>query len=298
MKTETLVLVNPASGRGHAVRAKPLVESYFSTRGCAARFVESSSAEDIREKAAHAASDGYRRIVALGGDGTFHYVIEGVRGSEAAVGFLPAGSGNDLAQSLGIPPDPLRAAEALLRSEPRPMDLVRVGFSEGHEARFIGVGGMGLDAEAAHLANTRFRRWPGVTRYLAGALATFFGGQPMELRAKMDSVSWGGEALFAAVANAPAYGSGVRIAPDARMDDGQLEVVLVGPLAWTRLFEAIPIVLRSGKLDWEEIQRFRCRRAVFQANRPARVHGDGEILGEAPAEFEVEPGAIRIMIPH
>jgi diacylglycerol kinase (ATP) len=113
----------------------------------------------------------------------------------------------------------------------------------------------------------------------------------------MDGTRWAGRALFAAVANATSYGSGVRIAPDAKMDDGWLNVVLVGEMKWTRLFQAIPIVLGSGDLRFDEVRRFRCRRAVLEADRPAMVHGDGEALGEAPAEFEVVPGAIRVMAP-
>jgi len=156
---------------------------------------------------------------------------------------------------------------------------------------------MGLDAEAAHLANTKFKKWPGVTRYLAGAFSAFFAGTPFELRAEIDGANWSGRALLAVVANAPCYGSGVRIAPDAKMDDGWLDVVLIREVLWTRLVEAIPILLTSGDLRFKEVERFRCRRVRLEADRRVMVHGDGEILGESPAEFEVIPSAIRVMTP-
>ena len=236
-------------------------------------------------------------MVALGGDGAFHHVVEGIRGTDAIAGFFPAGNGNDIARDLGIPADAVSAAAAFCHSVPRAVDLVRVQFPDGRRAHFIGAGGMGLDAEAAHLANTRFKSWPGVTRYLAGALSTFFREPAFELEAKLDETRWAGRAIFAAVANATSYGSGVRIAPDARMDDGWLEVVLVGDVAWTRLVEAIPIVLTTGDLRFEEVKRFRCRRVVLRADRAVKVHGDGELLGESPAEFEILPRAIRVMVP-
>jgi diacylglycerol kinase (ATP) len=297
MRADTLVIVNPVAGGGRAARAEPFIASYLAEQGRSVQFVHSRSSDDVREQAARAAASGYRYVVALGGDGAFHHLVEGVIGTEAIAGFFPAGNGNDIALALGIPPDPVRAADAFLHSKPRAIDLIRVQFSGGRVAHYICAGGMGLDAEAAHLANTRFRTWPGVTRYIAGALWTFFHEPPFELQAELDGVRWAGRALFAAVANAPSYGSGIRIAPDARLDDGWLNVVLVGEVSWTRLFEAIPILLTSGDLRFEEVSRYRCKRVALQTNRPAKVHGDGELLGESPAEFEILPGAIQVMTP-
>jgi len=297
VQPDTLIIVNPASGGGRALAAEPLVASYLASQSKRVEFIHSHSSENIRSLAANGAAGGYRYVVALGGDGAFHHVVEGIRGTGAIAGFLPAGNGNDIARDLGIPPDAVSAAAAFCHSAPRAVDLVRVCFSDRRIAHFIGAGGMGLDAEAAHLANTRFKSWPGVTRYLAGALSTFFHDPPFELTAEMDGRRWAGRALFATVANSTSYGSGVRIAPEAKMDDGWLEVVLVENVRWTRLVEAIPIVLTTGDLRFDEVKRFRARRISLQADRAVKVHGDGELLGESPAEFEVLPKAVRVMVP-
>lgn len=273
-----------------------MVKSYFQENGRAVDFVRSLGSDDIREKARSAAKGGYRYVVALGGDGAFHHVVEGVAGTDAICGFLPAGNGNDIAEALGIPPDPFEAAQVFLHARARRVDLIRVRFSGGRVAHYVGAGGLGLDAEAAHLANTEFKSWPGVTRYLAGAFAAFGREQALELDARLDEVRWSGRMLFAAVANGPRYGSGVRIAPDAQMDDGWLNVVIVGALTLPRLLEGIPIVLTTGNVRFDELRRFRCKRAVLRTSRPAKVHGDGELLGESPAEFEIVPGAIRVMV--
>ena len=297
MKADTLVIVNPVAGGGRALRSSVAVADYFAEQGQNVEFSESRSSHDLREQAARATATGFQYVIALGGDGAFHHLVEGLRGTGAIAGLLPAGNGNDIARALGIPLDPLRAADAFLRSAPRTIDLVRMSVAGKGTAYFVGAGGMGLDAEAAHLANTKFKRWPGVTRYLAGAFSAFFAGNAFELTAEMDATSWSGRALLAVVANAPCYGSGVRIAPDAKMDDGWLDVVLVGEIPWTRLVEAIPILLTSGDLRFKEVERFRCRRVKLEADRCVMVHGDGEILGGSPAEFEVVPGAIRVMAP-
>jgi diacylglycerol kinase (ATP) len=296
MKSDTLVIVNPSSGGGWALRAEPEVKSLLSARGCRAEFVQSKSAGDIRERASRATVEGFRYVVALGGDGAFHHLIEGVRGTDAVAGFFPAGSGNDIARALDIPADPVSAADAFLHAQPRAVDLVRVRFSKAGVAHYIGAGGMGLDAEAAHLANTRFKAWPGVTRYMAGMFTTFFREPLLNLSAEIDDVAWTGPALFAAVANSSSYGSGVRIAPDAKMDDGWLDVAIVGDVSLTRLLEAMPVVLTSGDLrGFPEVVRYRCRKVSLRTDRAALVHGDGEELGHSPAEFEVLRGAVRVM---
>jgi diacylglycerol kinase (ATP) len=294
---DTLVIVNPVAGGGRALRALPPIRSFFQSCGRRVDFILSKSSADIREQARRAAASGYRYVVALGGDGAFHHLVEGILGTECIAGFLPAGNGNDVAEVLSIPRDPIAAAEALLHATPMAIDLIRIRLAGGGKAICVCAGGAGLDAEAAHLANTRFKAWPGVTRYLAGLAESFRGGSAFELRAKLEVESWGGRALLAAVANGPVYGSGIRIAPDARVDDGWLNVVIVASVPWTKLVEAIPILLTSGDVRFEEVKRFRCRRAHFETDRPIKIHADGEILGETPAEFELLPAALRVMAP-
>lgn len=298
---DTLVIVNPISGGGRALRAEPVVAEFLEQHGVHANFVRSQSTKDLRERAAQAAGSGYRRIIALGGDGAFHHLVEGAFGSDVALGFLPAGNGNDIAEALNIPKDPIAAADVFLKARARPIDVLQARFSGGRSALYVGAGGMGLDAEAARLANEQFRHWPGVTRYLAGALWALARFPPLEVKAEIstgsETVHWNGRILLAAVANAPCYGSGFRIAPAARVDDGLLDVLLAGTLPWARVIEALPILLRTGDLRWSEIHHYGATRIRIEADRPALFHGDGELLGEAPVEVEVLPGAIRVVAP-
>jgi diacylglycerol kinase (ATP) len=297
MTPNIFVIVNPAAGSGRAGREKVAVAEYLSSHGHAVEFSESQNSEDVGKQAAQAAAAGYPYVVALGGDGTFHHLVEGIQGTGAVAGLLPAGNGNDIARALGIPPDPMRAADAFLHSRPRAIDLIRARFADGRVTLSVCAAGMGLDAEAASLANTRFNRWPGVARYLAGALWTYLEGAAFELHAEFDGRAWDGRALLAVVANAAEYGSGVRIAPAAKIDDGWLDFVLVRDLAWTRLLEAIPIVLTSGDLRFQEVERFRSRQVRLEADHKVKVHGDGEVLGKSPVEFEILPQGIRAMAP-
>jgi diacylglycerol kinase (ATP) len=295
--SKILVLVNPTSGGGRGRRLRGRVARYFDRRGRSAEFVSSPSGEHLEFRAREAEAAGYRRVVVLGGDGALLRVVNGLAGSELELGIIPAGHANDVAASLGVPRRLGAAAETALEGRARPVDLVRARFAGGRAVFYVGVGGAGLDAEAARLANTRFRRLPGVTRYLAGALWAFRTFAPLPFEAELDGERVSGALLLAAVANAPAYGAGIRIAPAAEMDDGWLDVTLVAPLSWMRFLRAIPILLRSGDIRWPEVRRYRSRVIRLAADRPAAFHGDGEMLGALPVELEVVPRALRVLVP-
>ncbi len=298
-RTKTLILVNPIAGGGRARKARPKVADFLHQQGFLAEFAESQSADHLQRLAAEGVAAGYTRIVALGGDGTFRQIVEGTLGTEAVLGFLPAGGGNDIAEALGIPKDPVAAAHDLLHSPPRRMDVLRARFVGGNTSVYVGGGGLGLDAQAAELANGKFRRLPGAARYVAGALCALATFEPFCIEAELDGkpIRAGGPVMFAAVVNTPTYGAGVRIAPEAKIDDGWLNLVLVGELHWTRVLEVIPVILRTGDVRRPEIRRSRARRVSLCTARPAQFHGDGDVLGEAPVEVENLPGAIQVVAP-
>jgi YegS/Rv2252/BmrU family lipid kinase len=293
-------VANPTAGRGRALRAQPEVADYLARQGCQADFIRSENSNDLERRAADGVAADYRTIVALGGDGTFHHLVKATLGAGVALGFFPAGGGNDIAVSLGIPDDPVAAAHVFLHSQPRPMDILRARFSGGNTRIYVGGGGLGLDAEAARYANGRFRRLPGAARYVAGALWALAAFQPLRIEVEMDGkpvAAASGPVLLAAAVNTPTYGAGVHIAPAAKIDDGWLDLVLVAQVPWTRLLELIPVFLRTGDVREPEVRRFRARRVALRADRPASFHGDGELLGNAPVEIENLPKAIRVVAP-
>ena len=290
----TLLLVNPTAGGGRARQAKRQVTGYLCSHGAAFHVVESRSAEHLEELAAVAEAAGYSHLAILGGDGAFHYALNGSFGRSIVLAFFPCGNGNDIAMGLGIPTDAVAAVHEFLRRRPKRVDVLRTRCSGGRQRIFIGAGGLGLDAEAARLVHGQFRRWPGVARYIGAAFWALARFEPLLLRATFDDLAWQGRVLIAAVANSPSYGAGVKIAPTARMDDGWMDITIADDLPWTRIVEAILPLLRDGDLRWPEIHRFRARRARFETDRGILMHGDGELLGETPAEIEVLPGAVQI----
>jgi diacylglycerol kinase (ATP) len=293
----TLVLANPASGRGRAARVIQSVEFLLQKKGLNAQFFAAPSAEALTARAASARNEGFECVAVLGGDGAVHFVLRGLFGTGLPLAIIPAGTGNDIAYSLGMPRDPIAAAEAFFKLEARPIDVLRARFADGSAHVYIGAGGCGLDAEANILANTRFKKLPGAARYIVAALWALKHTRPLSLDLRFDEGRWVGEVLFAAIANIPTYGAGIIIAPDARPDDGFFEITLVRPLSFARILEALPIVLRDGNLNWPEITRLRARNLSLRADRASPFHGDGELLGRTPVEIALLPRALQVFAP-
>jgi len=196
-----------------------------------------------------------------------------------------------------MPADVLESAHALLTARTRGIDLLRLTDAGGRTCLFAGAGGAGIDAEAAQLANSRFRRLPGVARYVAAAVAAFREARPLQVIVHADGTTRRFEALLVAVANTPSYGGGILIAPDAQIDDGWMDLAIVAPLRWSQLLDGLLLTLRTGDIRWPEMQRMRARKLRLEPDRPVMFHGDGEVLGETPVEIEVLPGALEVLAP-
>jgi diacylglycerol kinase (ATP) len=187
-----------------------------------------------------------------------------------------------------------------LRGQPRRVDLARARTADGRVRLYLGGGGLGIDAEAARHANGSFRRLPGRSRYVASALRAFYAHSGLRVKAEFprsDLPAVEVNALLAAVLNTPTYGAGIRLAPDARLDDGWLDAVIVEDLSVFQVLALLPRLMTSGELRTPHVKRFRVRAVKFTTDRPCQFHGDGEILGPTPVEIEVVPQAVRILAP-
>jgi diacylglycerol kinase (ATP) len=294
------ILVNPTAGGGRAGKALRQVRELLASCGFSAEMVATGSALELETRARAAVADGCSLLLALGGDGTFQCLVNAVAGSNVLLGVLPAGGGNDFAAGLGLPLDPLLAAQVMLNGIPRSLDLARARTGDGRERLYVGGGGLGLDAEAARAASEEFRKLPGRLRYLAAALSALRNFSPIGLTVEFSD---GEQApvtmtvLLAAALNTPTYGAGLRLAPDARMDDGLLDIALLEDLKVHQVLALVPRLLFSGELRTARITRRRATRVRFSTERPCIFHGDGEIFGPTPVEITVVPQAIRVLGP-
>lgn len=234
----------------------------------------------------------------MGGDGTLQLLVREAIGFDASVGVIPVGGGNDVARALGIR-SWTDAIDAIIKGTTRAIDVVSVNFANGEEAKYLGGGGVGLDAEAARRAGGKFKRWPGRLRYLVAAIDALRGYSGVDLDLEISGIAQPirGRFLLGAVLNTPSYGGGVRLAPTAQVDDGKLDFVIVEMLSGLEIARLLPSLFFTGELRTSRVKRFRAAKARLSSHGSPWFHGDGELLGQVPVEIEVLPRAIRMLAP-
>lgn len=295
-----VVYVNAAAGGGRTGSYLPRIRNVFETASANAEFISVESAAELESSVVAAIKSGKRLLVALGGDGTFQALVNAAYGSDVVLGILPAGGGNDFAAGLRLPKDPVAAAEALLRGQLKRVDLARARTADGRVRLYLGGGGLGIDAEAARHAGGAFRRLPGRTRYIASALRALCDFRPIGVKAEFPRSHLPpieAKILLAAVLNTPTYGAGIKLAPDARLDDGWLDAVIVEDLSIFQILALLPRLFKSGELLTPRVKHFRVQAVRLSTDRVTLFHGDGEILGPTPVEIEIVPNAVRVLAP-
>jgi diacylglycerol kinase (ATP) len=297
-----LILANPTAGGGRGREALPRLKAFALKTPWSAEFRSAESSAEFAQIAREEAAAGRERIFALGGDGTFQALLNAVAGNtNVSIGVLPAGGGNDLASALGLPPDPVRAAEMILaRGEAVLLDAARARTADGAERLYMGGGGVGLDAEAALFASGVYRRMRGRSRYLLSAIRALGVFRGMRVRVSLEGcekTSLQGIALVLGILNTPSYGGGLRLAPEARLEDGWLDLVLLENLTMFEIAGILPRMAVSGELRTHRIQRHCVTRARIETDQPCAFHADGEIVGMTPVEITVVPRAMRVWRP-
>jgi YegS/Rv2252/BmrU family lipid kinase len=298
-ETPAVVFANPSAGAGRTPTYLPRIKELFAARQFHAEFIFTPSLVELESRTRAAIFAGRRVLLAMGGDGTLQGLVNAAHGSDVLLGILPTGGGNDFAAALGLPKNPVAAAQAILEGGPRSVDLLRARTADGRERLYVGGGGVGLDAEAARHA-IAYRRVPGRLRYIAAALRALSEFTPLSVRAEFSdnaSPPMEGRVLLAAALNTPTYGGGVRLAPAAQIDDGLLVAILVKDLSALHVLALVPRLVARGDLPESLLKRVTAKRVRLTASRPCLFHGDGEILGPTPAEIEVVPRAIRVLAP-
>lgn len=284
------LIVNPAAGGGRAARVLPEVEGALRAHGLRVVTVATRGLEHARELAREAAAAG-EVAAALGGDGLVGAVAGALVDTDGVLGVLPGGRGNDLARVLGIPRRAREAADLLARGAERPLDLAEV---DG--VPYCGIASCGFDSDANRIANTAPPRL-GTLVYVYGALRALAAWTPARFSLELDGEPVEVTGYTVAAANSGAYGGGMILAPDARLDDGLLDVVTVADMSRRRFLAQLPKVFRGTHVKNPELVVARARELRIAADRPFTVYADGDPIGELPVTVRALPGAVRVIAP-
>jgi len=286
------LIVNPTAGGGRAGRAAPAVEQALVGHGLEVRSVNTRDLAHARTLAAEAAQAG-ETVVTLSGDGMVGAVADVLRGTPGAVmGILPGGRGNDLARVLGIPADPIAACAVIANGSPRELDLGEVDGSA-----FVGIASVGFDSEANRIANEAPPRLGGLV-YAYGALRALLSWRPATFQVVLDPpgepLSFTGYSV--AAANSRAFGGGMLLAPDALLDDGLLEIVVIAGASRLRYLMDLPKVFKGTHVESPSVHVFRASEVEISADRPFTLYADGDPIGELPVRVRTAKRAIRVLV--
>lgn len=311
-----LVIINPTSAGGATADAWPGLASDLGSHFGAFTPVFTEGAGHATEIAAVAARKGTKLIIACGGDGTISEVANGIllSGRDAELGILPSGTGGDFRKTIGIPSRPRDAAEILRTGRARQIDVGRVTFTGNkgqQETRyFLGVASFGMTAEVIERVKQRNPEWLPfrAPKWLTGRLSfglsmlqTAMQSQARRVIVQADDKPDQQLTLVAlCIANARYFGGGMKIAPDAKLDDGKFDVVSIGDLGAFKIFTNAPRLYFGAHLGMQQVGHLRAAKVVARPTAKAEqisIEIDGELPGRLPATFQIVPHALRVRTP-
>ncbi len=256
------------------------------------------------ELARQAGEEGYQRVIAMGGDGTVHEVVNGIMQlppqKRPVLGVVPVGSGNDFAHAIGVPLQSDHALVCALHDEPKAIDLGVMTDDHGRQEFFDNTLGIGFDA----VVTIRSHQLPvvrGFLMYLTAVIQTIIlNHDPALMQIDMDGKKWEQSNLLLTLCNGPREGGGFLIAPDARIDDGVLHFAMIRKVSRLMMFRLVPEVMKGTHGRFKPVTLGSCTKMSVSTDRPMYIHADGEIYTSFGSNlrnvtFEVLPGALQVV---
>ncbi len=281
------MLVSPRGGRGRAAAAAPVVRRVIEQAGHTPIDISGASAEESADAARAVVAAGAKRLIAVGGDGTLNLALQGAAGSDAVLGLVPAGTGNDYARAFGLFGLGVEEAAARALGPARPVDVIRTDRQRW--VAFSVTGGFSVDVNV-RADRMRFPRGP--SRYTVATLLTMPGLRHRELAVTVDGQRAEYRSALFAVNNTPTFGGGMAICPDADPTDGLLDVCVVGTASRSTMLRLLPKVFEGGHVGNRHVHMLRGRTVAIEGE-PIDLVGDGELIGQTPITAEAVPGAVQ-----
>lgn len=296
MERRLQLVVNPSAGGGRAAKVLPSVEAALRGAGHDLVVTPTRSLEHADELTATALDDD-RVVVAMGGDGIVGRVAATVSARKGLLGVLPGGRGNDFCRTVGVPRDPVAACAVLASGEERALDLGVVTPADGgSDVVFLGIASVGFDSAVQERVLTS--KVPlGQLVYLYGALATVASWRHAVFTCTVDGEPLQVRGWSVAVSNSGMYGGGMRLAPDASMEDGRLDVVSSAATSRRRFLRGLPKVFAGTHVDEPTIDVRAACTVELAADRPFRVFADGDPIATLPCTVSVRPASLRVLLP-
>ena len=285
-----LLIVNPAAGDGRASSVAERAAAALDEARVEFRLVRTRSV-DHGIQLASACDPNLEIPVLVGGDGLIGAVGGALAGRGIPVGLIPAGRGNDLARGLGVPTGTEEAVQVLLRGKVRNIDV-----GEGNGKRFLGIASVGFDSDANRIANET-RVLKGTLVYAWAAIRALLGWKPVRFELTTGGNRRRLTGHTVAVANNGFYGGGMNMAPDAEIDDGMFDVIVINAVSKLRFLVDFPKVFSGRHVRSEGVETLRTPGISISASRSLTVYADGDPLTELPASFRILERSLPVIAP-
>lgn len=299
-------IINPSAGRGRAARLWREWLPQLRERLGDITVYETTAPREATSLAAHALHKGHDRVISAGGDGTHFEVTNGYFegdapiNPDASIAFLPLGSGADFTKTLKMPKSQAEILETLARWDARSIDVARISVqSQGgeHTYYFQNIARVGAGAEVVSRAEKIGKRYGGFTSFLIATVQTVIKLRAKPIRIEADDRIIEQDFLELVIANGIHDGGGMKTAPNARLDNGLLEVYFYGPVAaWDALLNLRRIYNGTMMGRPDVVQYFQSTTLRVTSKAHVLVEADGEVLGSLPAEVKLLPGVLRAVV--
>jgi diacylglycerol kinase (ATP) len=285
--SSTIVILNPAARSERARRWRERVEAITGD----AVLCATSRGGEAESIARRAAAEGFETIVAAGGDGTINEVVNGMAGTDAALGLLPMGTMNVFALELGIPAGNLGLCwEIIQKQNSRLIDMPRA-----NDKHFVQLAGVGLDAQVVKETSRAFKRSFGPLSYLVSAAQIAARRPPRLLIDSANAITE--EGSFVLIGNGRLYGGPFPFFKNAVIDDGLLDVVIFKQLGYLEIIKYMQNVIFTSAIRLPEVEYFQTERLCVTSDEQVPVEIDGELIGECPVEFQIQKQKLRVLVP-
>lgn len=320
--TNFIVIANPVSGKGRAKNVAEQAYTALTESGCQGQLVFTSASGDAKRFAHEAASNGVRFVIACGGDGTLHEVVNGIATvPDVVLGVLPCGRGNDFAAAIGVPLNPEMAIENLLSgtaihvdlgrcyqtqvggvcnpdsSESRPVGEIPDSSEKRPEHYFTTIATCGYDTEVSRRAAKGTPLFAGTASYAYAAVETLFYYEPPIVHLEGDFGTYEGPLLLAATGITNRYGGGFKIVPNARIDDGLFDVCVIRPVSSLTVLRLLVTLFWGGHVSHPAVSIHQTRTLTIETETPLLLYADGEPMCETPVTIEIIEGGLVVMSP-
>jgi diacylglycerol kinase (ATP) len=297
------VIVNPVAGANSTGRKWPRLSQLLKHIGLSFDHEYTEGVGHAIELAKAAAAEGYRYLVAVGGDGTVNEVANGIlRSTDAsglALGVISTGTGSDFARSVGIPRHYISACSCLTSSRRFLIDVGVVEYRNNGKSSqrfFVNAAGIGFDAAAVETTERLPKYFGGTIPYVVGLLRTLLGYRNKSVVLRIGDRSEAARILSVVVSNGSYLGGGMHVAPEASLNDNLLDVTVIGDIGKFDLLKSLPMVYKGTHGQHPKVSMEKATRITVESSERVLVHADGELLGEGPASFWLKPAALSIVV--